>query len=118
MHELSLCQAIADTAQQRAAGRPVRQVNVRIGHLRQVVPDSLTFAWDLLIEGTDLAGSTLEVDHVPAVVVCGGCGESTTLEWPVLACGQCASHDVQLISGDELLLVSLELAPSPGRVSG
>lgn len=115
MHELALCQAIAESAQRRAAGRAVEAVTVRIGHLRQVVPDSLLFSWDLVVEGTALAGSKLEVEHVPAVVACGACGETTTLEWPVLMCGSCTSHDVQLISGEELLLVSLQLVPPSGR---
>ena len=117
MHELSLCQAIAETAERRAAGRPVQRVNVRIGHLRQVVPDSLTFAWELLVEDSPLAGSTLDVDYVPAVIACSACGEQSTLEWPVFVCLACGSHDVQLVSGEELLLVSLQLAERIGEGS-
>ena len=43
MHELSLCMAIARTATDHANGRPVDRVFVRIGHFRQVVPDTLQF---------------------------------------------------------------------------
>ena len=73
MHELSLCQAIVDSAGAHADGRHIERVTVRIGHLRQVVPDSLLFSWELLTDGTDLAGSVLEIEHVPAVVVCAAC---------------------------------------------
>ena len=78
MHELALCQAIVDTVGRHADGRRVERVDVRIGHFRQVVPDSLQFSWELLTEGTDLAGCRLVVDHVPAVVECRACGAATT----------------------------------------
>ena len=111
MHELSLAQAIVDTVSDRATvARDVRRVTVRIGYLRQVVPDSLRFSWELLTETTELAGCALEIQHVPAVVVCGACGASTTLELPVLLCGSCASDAVELVSGEEFLLVSMDVA--------
>lgn len=110
MHELSICQAICDTVDQRAAGRPVRRVDVRIGHLRQVVPDSLQLAWEMLTAGTDLGGCRLVIEHVPAVVRCRTCGVDTTLEWPVLACAACEGRDVELQSGDELQIASIDVA--------
>ena len=44
MHELSICEAIARTVVDRAAGRRVLTVTVRIGYLRQVVPEALAFS--------------------------------------------------------------------------
>jgi hydrogenase nickel incorporation protein HypA/HybF len=110
MHELSLAQAILDTVTSRAATRPVRRVDVRIGHLRQVVPDSLRFSWEMLTDGSALAGSELVIEHVPAVVHCGSCGADTHLDLPVLACGSCDSLDVVLTSGDELQIASFDVA--------
>ena len=54
MHELSMCDAIARTVVDRAAGRRVLTVKVRIGHLRQVVPDTMTFCWEMVTAGTEL----------------------------------------------------------------
>ena len=73
MHELSLCQAILEHVEARAGERAVRRVHVRIGYLRQVVPDSLLFSWEMLTESSDLAGCELVVEHVPAVVHCAAC---------------------------------------------
>ena len=56
MHELSMCDAIARTVVDRAAGRRVLSVSVRIGHLRQVVPDTMTFCWEMVTAGTELDG--------------------------------------------------------------
>jgi hydrogenase nickel incorporation protein HypA/HybF len=117
VHELSMCEAIAQTVADHAGGRSVRSVTVRIGVLRQVVPETLTFCWDMVTRTTALDGAALRVEHVPAVVVCASCGASTTLDAPVLACGSCGDRDVRLRSGDELLVASLEIAQD-AAVSG
>ena len=54
MHELAVCEAIAETVRDRAKGRVPESVRVRIGYLRQVVPDSLVFSWEMVTAGTDL----------------------------------------------------------------
>ncbi len=113
MHELSLCEAIADSVARHASGRPVRRVSVQIGYLRQVVPESMSFCWEILTDGSDLAGCELEIEHVPAVVACRACGEVTTLDLPVLLSASCGSGEVQLESGEELLLVSIDVAGVP-----
>jgi hydrogenase nickel incorporation protein HypA/HybF len=108
VHELSMCEAIARKVADRAAGRPVTRVVVRIGHLRQVVPDAMTFSWEMLVTATVLEGAELEIEHVPATVWCAACGTTTTLDEPVLACRRCGSGDTEVRSGDELILVSFE----------
>jgi len=110
MHEIAVCEAIAATVRERAKGGTPALVRVRIGYLRQVVPDSLVFSWDMVIAGTDLDGCVLDVDYIPAVVACPACGTSTTLEMPVLLCGGCDSADVQLISGNEFDLASFDVS--------
>jgi hydrogenase nickel incorporation protein HypA/HybF len=113
VHELSICQALCETVDREAAGRRVHRVDVRIGHLRQVVPDSLQFSWEMLTTGTHLEGCELVIEHVAAVVRCASCEAETTLDWPVLACATCEGHDVELVSGDELLIASLDVADEP-----
>ena len=103
-----MCEAIARKVVDRAAGRPVSRVVIRVGHLCQVVPDAMTFSWQLLTASTELEGAELEIEHVPAVVECPACGARTVLDVPVLACAACGSIDVDLRSGNELLLVSFE----------
>jgi hydrogenase nickel incorporation protein HypA/HybF len=109
MHELSICRAIASTAAKHAEGRPVTQVTVQIGHLRQVVPDALQFSWEVVSSATDLNDAELVIEQVPAVVECLHCGAATTLESPILVCGACDGSEVKLLSGEELLVVSIDL---------
>jgi hydrogenase nickel incorporation protein HypA/HybF len=109
MHELSLSDAIRVTVMKHAEGRTVQQVTVRIGHLRQVVPEALLFAWKMVTQSTELDTTELIIEEIPAVVACTQCGEVTTLGAPILACGACESFDVKLLSGEEFLVASLEL---------
>ena len=112
MHELSIAQAIADTVEQRRDEREVRRVEVRIGHFRQVVPDSLLFSWEMITSGSDLDGCQLVIEQVPAVVHCRACGTDSTLDLPVLACASCSGVDVELVAGEEFQLASIDLEPA------
>jgi hydrogenase nickel incorporation protein HypA/HybF len=109
VHELSICTAIAKIAHQAAAGRPVERVRVDIGHLRQVVPDTLRHSWEMVVFGTELDSVPLEVREVPAVIECRTCGARTELDVPILRCGQCGSTGIDVVSGDELLVTSLDV---------
>jgi hydrogenase nickel incorporation protein HypA/HybF len=109
VHELSLCDAILAKALKRADGRAVRRVTVRVGHLRQVVPDALQFGWELVSDATDLKGCELVIEQIPARVECRDCKAETTLTMPILMCERCDSFEVNLLSGDEFLVVSMDV---------
>jgi hydrogenase nickel incorporation protein HypA/HybF len=47
VHELAIAQAIVDAVTRHSDHHQVTRVDVRIGHFRQVVPDSLQFSWAL-----------------------------------------------------------------------
>ncbi|MEO7370820.1 MAG: hydrogenase maturation nickel metallochaperone HypA, partial [Ilumatobacteraceae bacterium] len=100
MHELSLCTAIAKIAHQAAAGRPVECVRVDIGHLRQVVPDTLRHSWEMVVFGTPLDSVPLEVREVPAIIECRICGVRTQLDDPIFRCAACGSIETIVVSGD------------------
>ncbi len=109
MHELSIAEAIADKVRDRATGRPVAAVAIRVGHFRQVVPDALDFCWGMVTQGSELDGCRLEIEQVPATVACQDCGTTTTLDVPILLCGSCEGSNVTLRTGEEFVVVSLEL---------
>lgn len=109
MHELSLCNAIAATVTEHAAGRQIRSVRLRIGAFRQVVPDTLRFCWSGRIADSVLADSSLDIVEVPAVVECRACDAATTLTQPLLVCGSCDGRDVELVSGEEFLIESIDV---------
>jgi hydrogenase nickel incorporation protein HypA/HybF len=116
MHELSLAEAIAAIAEEHAHGRGVAKVEVKIGHLRQVVPSALTFAFELITEGTTLEGAELEIEDVAAQVVCRSCAKPSRVNEFPFACASCGSLEVDVESGDELSVEALELHDEPVAV--
>lgn len=109
MHELSICTAIARIADRIAAGRQIKVVRADIGHLRQVVPETLLYSWEMVVFGTTLEGVALEVRDVPAVLECRKCGALTTLDDPIFRCAVCSSTDTAVVSGEEMLVTSLDV---------
>lgn len=110
MHELSICRSIADIVTRHAAGREVRAVHVRIGQLRQIVPETLAYCWSLTSSDTPLANTALEVESIPGALRCATCDTTQTLEKPVLICNSCAGRDVEIVAGEEFLITTLDLA--------
>ena len=122
MHELSISSAIVDTALRHAGGRTVIRVDVRVGALRQVVPESLDFYFEIVSRDTACQGATLELELVEALMGCPTCGhewdpapepvaghEALAPVLPVFRCPACAGADVTVLSGEELEVESIEL---------
>ena len=116
VHELSLCGSIANIVERHAAGRSVSVIRIQIGQLRQVVPDTLVYCWDLVSEGTSLAGSRIDVEAIPARIRCRACDQITEVgDLPVLVCRECGSTDAEIVSGEEFMITSMELAETPAE---
>jgi hydrogenase nickel incorporation protein HypA/HybF len=109
VHELSLAGAVIDTAERHAGGRQVTVVRLRLGELRQVVPDSLAFYFGHVARGTLCEGAELEYEVIPASLGCGGCGASFALEGASFRCPQCGGADVTIQAGNELEVESIEV---------
>jgi hydrogenase nickel incorporation protein HypA/HybF len=109
MHELSLAAAIVAIAEQHAAGRRIARVEVRVGQLRQVVPDALLFAFEFAASDTLADGAQLVLEHVPATGDCRACGARSELPGFPLACGTCGTLDLEVVTGEELCVDALDV---------
>jgi hydrogenase nickel incorporation protein HypA/HybF len=109
MHELSIAEAVVRLASKHAQGRQVTKVELRVGHLRQVVPSALQFAFELLTDGTALEGAELVIEHVPARGRCRQCDVTTVMTAFPLQCAQCGGLDLEIVAGEELLVDAIEL---------
>ncbi len=108
MHELSVASAVIATVERHAAGRRVTAVHLQVGHLRQVVPDSLAFYFEHVARGTVCEGARLEQEPIPARLRCG-CGHEWELDGLDFRCPACRAADAVVISGEELLVDSIDV---------
>ena len=109
MHELSPAEAILAVVEEHAGGRRVARVDVRVGQLRQVVPGALTFAFALVAEETVADGAELVLEQVPASGDCRTCGRHTELPRFPLRCAACGGLDVEIVSGEQPCVESLDV---------
>ena len=112
MHELSVCQALIAQVEQIAAQHAatgVKSVHLRLGPLSGVEPQLLQDAYPIACAGSVAAESVLLIDLAPLKVKCETCGAETQASPNRLLCGECGDYHTQLVSGDEMLLMSVEL---------
>ena len=113
MHELSVSSAVLESVLRHAAGRRVSEVRLRVGHLRQVVPDSLDFYWGIVTRDTVCEGSVLEQVSVAGRLACAPCGREWEIDMPIFRCPTCGGSEVTVAAGDELEVESIEVEEKP-----
>lgn len=110
MHELSLCRSIHQVVEKSAGDRRVAVVHLKVGRLRQVVPGTLRYCWDLVTADGPLAGSELAIESVPVIGSCRSCGQDTEIEHTLLlVCAHCGEAALDIVSGEEFLITTLDL---------
>ena len=109
MHELSVATAILNTAVKHAGDRPVKVVALRVGAMRQVVPESLLFYWEIVARDSVCEDARLELEHTAARLRCDRCLEEWEPEVLSFRCPGCAGDNVTIIGGEELSVEYLEL---------
>ena len=109
MHELSLSRAVLNTVVKHAGGRPVTLVSLRVGRLRQVVPDTLEFYFEFVARGTICEGARLEQEIVEARLRCEACRRMWAIEIPAFRCPTCGGAEVVIARGNEFEVESIEV---------
>jgi len=111
MHEWTIADNLARLVREVARKEglaEVSEVYVKVGVLRQVIPETLQTAFSHLIGETEFAGARLKIEEAPLAVRCRNCGSDTAGDDLAFTCGRCGGTDLEIISGDELFLDYLE----------
>ena len=113
MHELSIVEALIDQVGRELdrAGQQTRvlRLELSIGRLSGVNSESIRFAFGLISPGTPLEGAEVVIEEPRSICNCHACNARVEIDDLVLECPQCASHDVSIEGGRELLLQSIEI---------
>ena len=112
MHELSISEAVVNTVLRHADGRRVTGVDLTVGALRQVVPESLEFYFEIVARGTPCEGAVLRQHLVAARARCTGCGHEWSLDMPAFRCAECGGA-AEAVTGEELEVESIDVEEVP-----
>ena len=112
MHELAICQSLIDQVEGIAMERKAQSVTtivIGIGPLSGVETQLLKNAYPIASAGTIAEYAELVVEHLPIKVKCTQCGSESDALPNKLICKHCGDWRTTLISGDEMMLMSVEL---------
>jgi hydrogenase nickel incorporation protein HypA/HybF len=111
MHELGIANEILDialTEAERHAAKKVTSIRLRVGVLRGIEPENLSFLFEHLARGTPAEGALLEIVEEPVRVECEACGASDASAF-TYECPRCKGAGVSVTGGDSLLIISLDV---------
>ena len=113
VHELSIAVSIVELAEEESArrgGARITAVHLKLGALSGVVKEALLLSYEMACEGTTLQGSHLIVEDAPVVVFCPKCQTQRPLQSvQSFCCPECSTPTSQIVQGNELELVALEI---------
>ena len=112
MHEMSIAQSLIDIITEEMVknnASTLRSVRLNIGQMSAVVPDSLSFCFEVITTGTELEGARLDMDVIPLEGVCRKCEDKFQIEDYAFACPACGSTEIEVIGGQDLSIVEMEV---------
>ncbi len=114
MHEMGIAMQIVEIA---SASIPadiddvrVERINLKVGKLTAVVPENLRFCFQIVAQETPFCDADLNIEEIPIIAKCNDCNTEWTISEPVFICQECNGGSVEIISGRELDVNSIEIA--------
>lgn len=111
MHEFSMIEnifKIIDEIIKKEKLEKVDKVNLLIGEMLQIIPETLVFAFDSVKKGTKCEKSTLNIEIQPVLIKCNICKSNYELGEDQFICPNCKNNDFEIFSGKELIIKSIE----------
>ncbi|ASU79317.1 hydrogenase nickel incorporation protein HypA [Actinopolyspora erythraea] len=108
MHELGITQSVVDAVLEAVPEPRVTRLELEVGKLSGVVPDSVRFCFDLVVSGTALEGARLDIVTPAGSGRCRDCDRLVVLEDQLAVC-DCGSLDVEVVSGRELRIRAVDV---------
>lgn len=104
----SILRTVLQEAEKHHADK-VKSIKLRVGKLWQIIPDTLEFCYSVATKGTIADGSEMLISQTPIVAKCKRCGGSFEVDNYFFLCPDCNVADAEVISGDELILETIEM---------
>jgi hydrogenase nickel incorporation protein HypA/HybF len=112
MHEMSIAQSLMDILREEMVkhdAKVLKSVHLQIGQLSAIVPEALSFCFQIMVEGTEMEGAKLVMDVIPLRGRCPECRKEFEIEDYHFACPTCGSTRIETIAGQDLAVVDMEV---------
>ena len=112
MHELSIAQNIIEIVKEHAAkvhASSVTELELDIGTVSGVIPETLEFAMEIAVKNTILEGAIIKMNIFQAKAKCLSCGKDFEMEDIYTMCPHCGSLQFDIIQGKELKVKSIKV---------
>lgn len=109
MHEMSITQGIIEICQKHAGSRKVTALDIEIGALSGVVPDSIEFCFEACSQNTVLEGAKLNIISISGRGLCSSCGSSVPMQTLYDCCIKCGSFSITIEEGEEMRVREIEV---------
>ena len=112
MHELGVVFKVIDQVEQIAAENDVTRVEavtLQLGEVSAVIPEYLADCWKWAVKRTEvMKEARLEIETIPAVTHCDGCGRDYGTVAHGRTCPYCGSGETWLKQGNEFIIKQIE----------
>ncbi|WP_345976961.1 hydrogenase maturation nickel metallochaperone HypA [Sulfurimonas sp. HSL3-7] len=112
MHEYSVVQALMEQVERLAvehSAQKVTKVIVKIGVMSGVEPHLLEIAFNTFKEKSICDAAEFVMNIQPLAIVCRACHVRSELNAVHYCCPACGSIDVEVVDGEDMFLMSLEM---------
>jgi len=112
MHEMSIAQSLVDILKEEMVknnARVLKSVRLNVGQMSAVVPDSLSFCFQVITKETELEGAELVMEVIPLEGLCKECKETFEIKDYAFQCPHCGSKEIETIAGQDLSIVEIEV---------
>jgi hydrogenase nickel incorporation protein HypA/HybF len=112
MHEYSIVQDLLNQCEEIArenGASVVLKIDVKIGVMSGVEPHLLKSAFDTFKQETICENAKLCIQEQSVIIKCKECLAETTLQEYRYLCRECQSNNVEVIDGEDMYLMSLEM---------
>ena len=112
MHEYSIVQSLLDLCDENAkknSATNIQKVVVKIGALSGIEPHLLETAFETFKEHTICHNAKFIMNLQPLKIKCNSCNRENELDKYQYSCPNCKSNDVEVIDGEDMYLMQLEM---------
>ena len=112
MHEASIIMSILDTVCSqcvREGYEKITSIRLRIGKASNILPDALTFAFEIAQIDTIAHEADLLIESIPMGGYCKTCSHLFEFDKFIYKCPACQSTSIKIDKGFEMEIVDMEV---------